>query len=157
MRLIKAECQGYRRFREAVEIDLDPDLVCIVGPNAAGKSSLLNALTHLNDNRNVGPAEESRANRRSGEGTIRVSARFVVDDADRRLLRHIREAKDVRQFVLSKEDRYRREIAFEPPVTQDPSEMLPYCLRVSTQTSPDTDPIPSSPTMVWSQQPSGPS
>jgi len=47
VRLIKADCLGYRRFLKVARMDVDRDLICVVGPNAAGKSSFLAALTHL--------------------------------------------------------------------------------------------------------------
>ena len=47
MRLVKIRIAGFRRFKDAT-LNLDADLIAIVGPNEAGKSSLLQALTYLN-------------------------------------------------------------------------------------------------------------
>ncbi len=46
MDLIKARLRGFRRFHN-VTVDLDEPVVAIVGPNEAGKSSLLDALVSL--------------------------------------------------------------------------------------------------------------
>ena len=44
MRLIAVELTGYRRFADPTRIDVDGPLTAIVGPNEAGKTSLLDAM-----------------------------------------------------------------------------------------------------------------
>ena len=72
MRLVSAYCKGYRRFYEQADMNLDPRLVCIVGPNAAGKSSFLKALTRLNEEFEGVDFERGRSHsqsrRRKGRG-----------------------------------------------------------------------------------------
>jgi predicted ATP-dependent endonuclease of OLD family len=47
MRLIAV---GYRRFADTARIDVDGPLTAIVGPNEAGKTSLLDAMSRLDGN-----------------------------------------------------------------------------------------------------------
>jgi predicted ATP-dependent endonuclease of OLD family len=53
--------------------------VAIIGPNEAGKTSMLQALLRLNDTGGFDPKEISRR----FQGTTEVWARYVLDDADR--------------------------------------------------------------------------
>jgi predicted ATP-dependent endonuclease of OLD family len=60
MRLLSAEFWGYRRFVHA-RVDTDSRLVALIGPNEAGKSSLLDGLedstTASPSPPNAGPAD----------------------------------------------------------------------------------------------------
>ncbi len=47
MRLLKVVLHGYKRFADRQVLRLDTKLVALVGPNESGKSSILDALTHL--------------------------------------------------------------------------------------------------------------
>src|SRR6478752_2666220 len=101
MRLIRANISGYRRLANDCEIRLDTDPICIVGPNAAGKSSFLTALTRLN---NEDPFQDNERTRVPNGPPMnpQVSARFVLEDEDTALLANIPEAADVTQFVVHK-------------------------------------------------------
>src|SRR6266568_3922992 len=59
MRLIRVDLAGYRRFREAT-VNLDGKIIAIVGPNEAGKSSLLGAVEHLESGQAISQGEISR-------------------------------------------------------------------------------------------------
>lgn len=117
MRLIKADCLGYKRLYNSGWVDLDPDVVCIVGPNAAGKSSFLNALTHLNDDRAFEPQERTRKNR--GRGLVQVRALFVLEPDDRALIADIPEAVALRQVTFFKKNDYAPSLEFEPAIHRD--------------------------------------
>lgn len=101
MRLIKAKVSGYKRLAENCELNLDTNPVCIVGPNAAGKSSFLDALVHLND---PTPFEHTEKTRVPGGRTLEphIEARFVLTDEERKLLADIPEAREVRQLLVTK-------------------------------------------------------
>jgi AAA domain, putative AbiEii toxin, Type IV TA system/AAA domain len=47
MRMVAARLHGFRRFEAETTLDLTPRVVAIVGPNEAGKSSLLDGLEQL--------------------------------------------------------------------------------------------------------------
>ena len=117
MRLIKAHCLGYKRLHDSGWLDLDPELVCIVGPNAAGKSSFLDALTHLNDDRSFESYERTRKNR--GSGIIQVQALFVLESAERDAIADIPEAASLRQVTVFKKNHHQRNLQFEPKIRRD--------------------------------------
>jgi ABC-type cobalamin/Fe3+-siderophores transport system ATPase subunit len=107
MRLIKVGCQGYKRFEQDVEMDVDEKLIAIVGPNEAGKTSFLEALARTE--RDVPLPDNVRT--RGSTTSVKVWARYVLDDDDKEALAGVPEARGVRQFIvtLSSEPRYRLE------------------------------------------------
>jgi hypothetical protein len=111
MRLVRVECSGYKRFKTEQRMDLYPALVCIVGPNAAGKSSFLDLLTHFDDDRGFEGWEQTR---HGSDGTIRLAAHFELDEADKEALSGIPEAKDVRRFSIHKQNGYDRRYGLDP-------------------------------------------
>jgi hypothetical protein len=119
MRLVQIGLRGYKRFREQQEMDVDGKLIAIVGPNEAGKTSLLQALVdHLNDQH--GGIPESRLTRNAEPREAEVWARYVLDADDRRVLRRrVREARDVRQIVVFKHSDGSFWHELEPKVRRD--------------------------------------
>lgn len=90
---------GYKRFADQNVIYIRAPLVAIVGPNEAGKTSLLEATAHLSKELQTGEEpddpEEGRFARREFSGRVEpghrgdddnpiiVSARFSLENADR--------------------------------------------------------------------------
>lgn len=87
MRLIKVGCEGFKRFRERAEMDVDEKVIAIVGPNEAGKSSFLEALAHLEIDEDFAPSVHTRG----ASAQPKVWARFVLDDTDKAALAGIPE------------------------------------------------------------------
>lgn len=118
MQLIRVTIEDFRRFRPKATMNVDPPVVCIVGPNAAGKSSFLNALVRLNDDEPFRPHERTRL--LDGTASPRITARFVIDDDDRDALSEVPEAAALRQVLLHKvDDDGVRWFEFVPPVKRD--------------------------------------
>lgn len=109
--------EQYKRFREPAVMDVDPSLVCIVGPNAAGKSSFLDALVHLNHDDPFDPRETTRA--LGGEARPTLRAQFVLGKDDRAAIEHIPEAKSARQLTVIKKPDGSREYGLEPVPARD--------------------------------------
>lgn len=82
MRLVSVTLHGFKRFAERSKVDLDGPLVAIVGPNEAGKTSILEALLCLDDSEPVGPSERTRS-AGVGNGQVVVDARYLVEPEDR--------------------------------------------------------------------------
>ena len=109
MKLIKVKISGYRRLADDCEVKLDTDPVCIVGPNAAGKSSFLSALEHLNHENEFPPKDRTRVPQ-AAPLEPQIEARFVLDETE--LLSGIPEAAKVTQLLVSKDGN--AEIRYEP-------------------------------------------
>jgi energy-coupling factor transporter ATP-binding protein EcfA2 len=102
MRLVSAYCKGYRRFYDKAEINLDPRLVCIVGPNAAGKSSFLKALIRLNqelEGYDFDAVDHTRSH--AGE-VIEVGVRYELDAEDRAQIAEVPEARNATHLKMQK-------------------------------------------------------
>ncbi len=121
MRLIKAKVSGYRRLAGDCEVKLDTDPVCIVGPNAAGKSSFLDSLLHLNHDDEFAKSERTRKPDGNPLNPT-VEARFVLSDEELSLLAHIPEAANVRQLLVLKEFGKPRAFIPEPTPKRDLSQ-----------------------------------
>lgn len=52
MKLVWFEVCGYRRFADNTKINLSEKLIASVGPNEAGKTSLLRSLKHISNSNN---------------------------------------------------------------------------------------------------------
>jgi predicted ATP-dependent endonuclease of OLD family len=115
MRLIKIGCEGYKRFRDPAEMDVDEKLIAIVGPNEAGKSTLLCALAFLDSEEITSLPASVRT--RGATVQPRVWARYVLDENDKAALDAIPGARDVRQFVVEKAGRV--SFTLEPDVVRD--------------------------------------
>ena len=88
MRLISAHILGYGRLADAA-INLDSKVVAVVGPNEAGKTTLLNALAHVSDENALQAVERSRGSTQVTDSTQFIEVKFMLDDADREALAHL--------------------------------------------------------------------
>lgn len=100
MRLLSVTLVSYRRFANETSVRLDEHVIALVGPNESGKSSLLRALTLMNDD---DPLPISDRTRLSAE-PARITVRFQVDDEDRALLAEIPECRELLHFEISKSE-----------------------------------------------------
>ena len=97
MRLVWLELRGYRRFENA-KINLDAPVVALVGPNEAGKSSLLKALV---DVVRTGDFDERDFTRGAEHGDPVLAAIFLLNETDREILREkVPEASEVRWYHI---------------------------------------------------------
>ncbi|TWT56437.1 AAA family ATPase [Allorhodopirellula solitaria] len=105
MRLVWFEMTGYKRFAELAKINVNEKLVAIVGPNEAGKTSLLKCLLHFNHRdpfvAKGGSQEISRGVEIADSDTV-AEWTFALDDGDRAAIAHVPEAKSVRWYGIAK-------------------------------------------------------
>lgn len=81
MRLISAHIRGYGRLVDT-KINLDAKVIAVVGPNEAGKTTLLNALTHVDHQGAVPLSQRSRAVEVSDDTPV-TEFSYALDDDDR--------------------------------------------------------------------------
>lgn len=80
MRPVAANIEGFRRFGSPNRyVDLTDALIAVVGPNEAGKTSFLDGLVRLEDDKAVKGLDLTRG----GSGRVRIQAVYELDDADR--------------------------------------------------------------------------
>src|SRR5258707_10750330 len=85
MRLIKLKLKDFRRFSGEHSLDLNEDLLALVGPNEAGKTSLLYAIDLLGRRSRPLPTDVTRGQ----AGPASVSGLYALDDADRAIIESI--------------------------------------------------------------------
>jgi len=97
MRLVAFRLEGYRRFEKQSTLDLTPRVVALVGPNEAGKTSLLNALELVTaDGRREFTTSDFSGRVEPPGHRIILSALFELEDDDKAALEGIPGAHRIR-------------------------------------------------------------
>jgi predicted ATP-dependent endonuclease of OLD family len=117
LELLGLELNCFRRFEKA-SIDLLGQPIAIVGPNEAGKSSLLEALVHLNDQERIVDSDITRQTSPPDSAEI-IKAWFSLDAGDRAAIAHIPEASAVSRFNVAKQRQGTLVGQPEPPLRRD--------------------------------------
>jgi len=99
MRLVTAKIRGVGRLVDTT-IKLDQKLVAIVGPNEAGKSTLLKALSLIESEEPLPLSERSRTGSQIADTDNVVTLTLVVEDADRDSLSDLGLAELPQQFQV---------------------------------------------------------
>lgn len=97
MRLIKLVVESYRRFSDKQSLDLNENLIALVGPNEAGKSSILHALDMLGQGTLPSVSDTSRGQKKPAS----ISGLFVLEESDRALLDNIHEGRLVTRVWIN--------------------------------------------------------
>lgn len=105
MRLIKVKFKDFRRFAGEVSLDVNEDLIALVGPNEAGKSSILRAIDLLGRLELPSDADATRGN----SSPAKVSALFALEPDDRALLVGIHDGDKVTGVWINLEGGRERE------------------------------------------------
>jgi predicted ATPase len=102
MRLASLRMEGFRRFAEATTIDLGPSVIAIVGPNEAGKSSLLDALSRVSREDAFADGDFSGRERPADDQEVILSVEYVIEGVDREALGGIPGAEAIRFYRVFK-------------------------------------------------------
>lgn len=118
MRLVWFTLHGYKRFEAETKVHLDGRLVAISGPNEAGKSSLLDALTHINHESALSPRELTRRTSIPNDQVI-LRARFLLDADDVATVNDLHGGSEARWLIVEKEQDGTFRTGVEPRLTRD--------------------------------------
>jgi predicted ATP-dependent endonuclease of OLD family len=105
MNLISIKISGFRRFQGPTTINLDGQLIALIGPNEAGKTSLLRAFQHLNHNDafvKSGAQQELSRRVDLSDHDIVVEAKFLLEQADLHAISAIDDTDKIRWFIVQK-------------------------------------------------------
>ena len=111
MKLLFASVEGYGRFYDKATVRIDERVIAVVGPNEAGKSTLLRALTRLEDDEPWKPGEATRGSLLEGP---EISATFALEDEDESRLCEEIPGIDLRQFTIVKGPSGQRSYILDP-------------------------------------------
>jgi predicted ATP-dependent endonuclease of OLD family len=101
MRLVSVRIEGYKRFASDVVLYVNRPVLAVVGPNEAGKTSLLRALEHLSKE---GAFERRELTDREQDwAQWVVSARFALESEDLEATREVLPARANPSFTLGKQ------------------------------------------------------
>lgn len=114
MRLVSARIRGYGRLVESY-IKLDQKLISVVGPNEAGKTTLLKALSYIETDEALELKSRSRAGQ-VDESTEIVRFRYLLDEEDRSGLRDLDLLEDPKEFRVSRSAGGKLQLETEPPL-----------------------------------------
>jgi hypothetical protein len=101
MRLIWFTMTGYKRFEAKTGVHLDGRLIAISGPNEAGKSSLLGALSHLSKDGEFSSRELTRRTSIPNEQVI-IRAMFLLGRDDLAAVSDLNDGPKIRWLIVEK-------------------------------------------------------
>lgn len=123
MRLVTAKIRGVGRLVDTT-IKLDQKLVAIVGPNEAGKSTLLKALSLVEADHPLPLHERSRGGTPVADTDNVVTLTLVVEDDDREGLADLKLAEGPQQFLVHRRANGERVFNITPRPRPDDASLL---------------------------------
>lgn len=88
MRLSKAEFSGFGRLADA-QVNLDHKVVAIVGPNEAGKTTLLKGLAYIDNGESLTVAQRSRGLPHIADDHVVVRVQYRLSEEDQAAVAHL--------------------------------------------------------------------
>lgn len=114
--------QGYKRL-ESETLKTSGKVVAVIGPNEAGKSSILKALEHLNHAIKFSPNELTRGKEFKDDDVI-LEAGFLLDESDRAVISGLYQDNKARQFRIYKLANGSKRYEIIPSIQKDLSPRL---------------------------------
>lgn len=101
MELNWVKLNGFKRFEKAT-LNTSGKVIALLGPNEAGKSSLLEALTRLNDDNQFQADIQLTRNQDFSDDHIVLEAGFLLSDEDRQAISHLYKSESVQWLYIKK-------------------------------------------------------
>lgn len=105
MKLVSVDIDGYRRFNKKQTLHLDCRLVALVGPNEAGKTSILNALESIGSRvpfKSDGPSQDVSYGSVLASDHPLITCKFLLEAGDKAALSEVEEAAGATWLILEK-------------------------------------------------------
>jgi predicted ATP-dependent endonuclease of OLD family len=119
MRLVAVTIQGFKRFGDKVTLTLDGEVTALIGPNEAGKTSLLEAMAHMNNSEPFSASERTRG--QGEDDASHVKLRFLIEDEDTAALEGIEGGERVTWDTVTKRADGGFASRLDPPIKRDVS------------------------------------
>ncbi|MER6466175.1 AAA family ATPase [Streptomyces sp. NPDC001228] len=120
MRLHSVEFENYRRFRQKCSLIVDDPIVALVGPNEAGKTSILNAITKGVDKNSFDVNDISQGVADVGSNPL-ATFKFLLEDDDLAIISEIPHS-ETPKWLFVKQAAGRRTLTLSPMPGRDPEE-----------------------------------
>lgn len=85
MKLVSLSIHGFKRFASKEKVTLDGKIISIIGPNEAGKSSILSLLCHFNNKeqfKTSGPTQEISRGKEYPRGHEVATLTYLIEKSD---------------------------------------------------------------------------
>lgn len=116
MRLTKIKFHGYKRLLDT-GCNVDADLISFVGPNEAGKTTVLEALAWLTEGGTLDPRKVNRTVGTTLQGPV-VTAVFALEASDLRAISEVDTNVAPRTVSFSRTREGAEQVTFDPPLTR---------------------------------------
>lgn len=119
MRAISIQFYGYKRLADT-QCNTDSKMVAFLGPNEAGKSSVLSGLDWFSNG--TGPLDPKAFNRGQDKDDSKavVRVRYALDDEDRQIIKDLGAVEDATTFILARYPDGTHRTGILPALTQSP-------------------------------------
>lgn len=121
MKLVSFEMDGYRRFADKQEVKFDGRIVALLGPNEAGKSTVLRALQALGNAeplKTQGASQDVTRDKVLEGAHVVIKATFRLDESDLNSLKDIEGASRIRWMIVKKFVNGARIFQLQPPISR---------------------------------------
>jgi predicted ATP-dependent endonuclease of OLD family len=127
MDLNHVKFNGFKRFEKAT-LNTSGKIIALLGANEAGKSSILEALTFLNNDLKLNPDIHLTIDRgeEPQDEDIILEAAFVLEEEDKKAIKHLDKNNYVKWFYIKKQANGKRLFDIKPQMYRETE----YCCQV---------------------------